>query len=384
MDTRIPLLGTTPDIAGSYAAGQGLRQDQIDRERQNALAAFTQQNGAGIMQGDQNALAGLAGYDPAMAVHIQGAQLGQQATAQHAATMSAAERAADAEELRRVVDTLGFAWKQGPDAYARAGQAVSGMLPDGMQLPGYDDAPYAIGLLGGSLEALEGKSADLMNVPEGNSVIDKNNPGAGAVFKAEPLKGPDFDTERKFRDEFTGLRQVKEFSDQSMAMGRVIASADDPSAAGDMALIFGYMKLLDPGSTVREGEFATAEQAAGLPARIVNLYNKAYSGQRLGDDQRQDFVGRAVKLYQNAEQQVKALEEQYRGFASEEGLNPMRAIPNLGYVGELPQVGPKIIQDAPQVPEDPRTTPSRNFNAPTQAQPSVYYDPETDSLVPMK
>jgi hypothetical protein len=144
------------------------------------------------------------------------------------------------------------------------------------------------------------------------------------------------------------------------------------------------MKLLDPGSTVREGEFATAEQAAGLPARIVNLYNKAYSGQRLGDDQRQDFVGRAVKLYQNAEQQVKALEEQYRGFASEEGLNPMRAIPNLGYVGELPQVGPKIIQDAPQVPEDPRTTPSRNFNAPTQAQPSVYYDPETDSLVPMK
>ena len=38
------------------------------------------------------------------------------------------------------------------------------------------------------------------------------------------------------------------------------------NAAGDMALIFSYMKMLDPNSTVREGEYATAEAAAGVPA----------------------------------------------------------------------------------------------------------------------
>ena len=38
-----------------------------------------------------------------------------------------------------------------------------------------------------------------------------------------------------------------------------------PDAAGDMALIFSYMKMLDPNSTVREGEYATAQDAGSIP-----------------------------------------------------------------------------------------------------------------------
>ena len=46
------------------------------------------------------------------------------------------------------------------------------------------------------------------------------------------------------------------------------------TAAGDLSLIFKYMKMLDPGSTVREGEFANAENAKGIEDSLRALYNK--------------------------------------------------------------------------------------------------------------
>jgi len=69
------------------------------------------------------------------------------------------------------------------------------------------------------------------------------------------------------------------------------------TAAGDLSLIFAFMRILDPNSTVREGEFATAEQTAGVPDRIVNAYNRALKGTRLGGAQRKDFLSQAEKLF---------------------------------------------------------------------------------------
>jgi hypothetical protein len=105
-----------------------------------------------------------------------------------------------------------------------------------------------------------------------------------------------FDAELKLRKEYeTGTKGYTEVSD---AYRRVKAAGND--GAGDIALIYGYMKMLDPGSVVREGEFATASNSAGIPATIQNLYNKALSGQRLTDGQRKTFLGQAGKLAEAA------------------------------------------------------------------------------------
>ena len=56
-----------------------------------------------------------------------------------------------------------------------------------------------------------------------------------------------------------------------------------------ISLIFGFMKMLDPGSVVREGEFATAQNAASIPDRIRNAYNRALEGTRLNPQQREMF-----------------------------------------------------------------------------------------------
>lgn len=99
----------------------------------------------------------------------------------------------------------------------------------------------------------------------------------------------------------SGLR--KEFNSLSAdffkirdSYNRIVAAANDPSAAGDLAIIFNYMKILDPGSVVRESEFATAANAAGVPDRVRNMWNQMISGQRIAFN-RGDFVNQAQNLY---------------------------------------------------------------------------------------
>ena len=95
----------------------------------------------------------------------------------------------------------------------------------------------------------------------------------------------------KPNDLFTKFENaIKPFQLQRDAFGRIQASASDPSPAGDLALIFNFMKVLDPGSTVREGEFATAQNSAGVPERIRNTANRVLRGERLGTAQRADSL----------------------------------------------------------------------------------------------
>lgn len=82
---------------------------------------------------------------------------------------------------------------------------------------------------------------------------------------------------------------------------KVISAAKDPSPAGDISLIFAYMKTLDPTSVVREGEFATAANAGSVPERVVVQYNKAMEGTRLIPAQRADFVNKSRALVEAAE-----------------------------------------------------------------------------------
>lgn len=101
----------------------------------------------------------------------------------------------------------------------------------------------------------------------------------------------------------TALR--KEYNVQTQPFREVQSSyrrvkAAGPTGAGDIALIYGYMKMLDPGSVVREGEFATAEKTAGIPSAVVNVYNKAVSGKRLTESQRETFKRQAGGLYNAA------------------------------------------------------------------------------------
>lgn len=142
-----------------------------------------------------------------------------------------------------------------------------------------------------------------------------------------PKKGIDKDVasiEHQLRGEVAGL--AKDYRVVRDSSANVEALSKNPSAASDIALIFQYMKILDPASVVREGEFATAQNAAGVPDRIMNIYNRIISGQRLNESQRADFVSQARTLAGTKLDQYRRDIDQYRAVAERSKVNPANVI----------------------------------------------------------
>lgn len=147
-----------------------------------------------------------------------------------------------------------------------------------------------------------------------------------AGFRAKPEDPKIFEKESKLRTEFNSLQSVKDFAIRNSALGAIEASAQDPTAAGDISLIFAYMKMLDPNSVVREGEFATAQSAGSVPQTLWSKYNQALTGERLAPEVRQDFVNRANKLYTRASEDFGKVYTRYEDIAKANNLDPSRAL----------------------------------------------------------
>lgn len=123
-------------------------------------------------------------------------------------------------------------------------------------------------------------------------------------FEAAQLGREEVELERA-QTLFTQYEQVSDdfrndnrlFETERDAFNKLQTSFRAASPAGDIAGIFSFMKQIDPGSTVREGEFATVENSGGVDERSRALYNKLLTGERLTENQRSDFRNRSTDLY---------------------------------------------------------------------------------------
>jgi hypothetical protein len=153
----------------------------------------------------------------------------------------------------------------------------------------------------------------------------------------------DFATLRKaeadMRKEFNALDATKDFGDVRTAFLKVKTAAENPSAAGDLALVFNYMKILDPGSVVREGEFQTAADATSwlqrteddgfaVPLPIAKAIRKLEDGTLLTPDQRQDFLSTARNTASAQFKPAKEALQRYKGLAANSGLRADQIIPS--------------------------------------------------------
>jgi hypothetical protein len=150
-----------------------------------------------------------------------------------------------------------------------------------------------------------------------------------AIDSAAKGEQPSLSDVSGIRKEFT--KQSGDFIQMRDAFNKIQSASQ--TGAGDVSLIFGFMKIIDPGSTVREGEFATAEQTAGMDTRIVNLYNAALKGDRLGDTQRTSFKREAENLFKAQLKTHRQLEQSFQGLAERQGINPADVV--LDYVGDI-------------------------------------------------
>lgn len=137
------------------------------------------------------------------------------------------------------------------------------------------------------------------------------------------------DIETNLRKEYNGLQDVKQFRDVRSSFSRVQSASqlaetwsDEQKAASDIAMVFAFMKMLDPGSVVREGEFANAQNATGVPGQITNVYNKLLYGGRLNPTQRASFLKQAQDIFNREQGNINDINDRYRSIANEYGVRP--------------------------------------------------------------
>jgi hypothetical protein len=130
------------------------------------------------------------------------------------------------------------------------------------------------------------------------------------------------------------------------SFGRVVEVAEGAeSPAGDLALVFSYMKMLDPQSVVREGEFATAENARGVPERVLSVYNRVVRGERLTPAQRKDFLTQAKQVFASQLKSHTELEGEFKGIAAKGQADPAVVVPD--FVGRFRTLPPKGKEEKP-------------------------------------
>lgn len=139
------------------------------------------------------------------------------------------------------------------------------------------------------------------------------------INMGEGQKG--FENEMKLSSGFKNEPVYKAFQEVKSAYGQITKAIDLRSPAGDLAAATKIMKLLDPGSVVRESELGMAMQATGLMDRITGYADNVIKGTKLTEQQRVDFRRLADALYGDAASSYNNKRSEYQELGQGYGLN---------------------------------------------------------------
>lgn len=274
-------------------------------------------------------------FGAAMGPALQGAQQAQeyQIAQEEARRKQMAEMARQQaiatmpEQARAAIQAgvpIGDVWKQlNPTPQFQKWYDEQGREQAGFVTPGTQPMP-----VGGS------KLPDWMNPAFREYELEKASRGASrqSVMINEGQKG--FENEMKLGEKFKGEPVYKAHQEMTSAYNQIKQSLKQNTPAGDLAGATKIMKLLDPGSVVRESELGMAMAATGLMDRVQNYADMIIRGTKLTPTQRKEFQQLADALYRESGNQYNIKRAEYQQFGSEYGLNAPRA---LGQEFNMPQ-----------------------------------------------
>lgn len=310
-----PILNITQGLQAGQAIRESQRMNQI-RDLQNALAGQAGSPGFNIQANlDFQQLSAL---DPDRAAKMLAnfQALGDDRKRAYFQDFKQANnllKANDFEGLERLFsDRKGLVQQLGGDTYQV--DYFNNLLQSGEfdKLRQGLDLTEQAGIDAGYLEAPKIMKSDKpapFQQAEGGLVF---NPNTGE-YKVNDLAQKTFN-ELQRKKEQTGDLDVKDvqslnkditgFVKNAIAIKDTAVDLENLSKIGSgpaaIAAVFKFMKANDPNSTVREGEYATAEQASGVPAQVRNFYNKLVTGESLTKEQIQQFVETSKVLANSA------------------------------------------------------------------------------------
>jgi hypothetical protein len=134
------------------------------------------------------------------------------------------------------------------------------------------------------------------------------------------------DNALKLRTDFRNEPIYKGFEEVKSANNQIKQAAAMATPAGDLAAATKIMKILDPGSVVRESELGMAMAASGLEDRVKNYANMVITGQKLTPTQRKDFTDLGQQLYNVSAEQFNVKRNEYASIAERNKLDVDTAV----------------------------------------------------------
>jgi hypothetical protein len=153
--------------------------------------------------------------------------------------------------------------------------------------------------------------------------------------------------EDDYRKEYNTKKIVKDSKEIDSAISRMdnvwnkYQSNPNPNSknALDQALVITFNKMLDPGSVVRESEFARTPQGQSLFSRIQGASEKlAEGGVGLTDAERDEIIVVAKQLQEGQMIELEKEKEIYKELAQRRGLN----IDNIVGKNKIKPAAPKV------------------------------------------
>lgn len=232
------------------------------------------------------------------------------------------------------------------------------------------------------------KSFDL-----GTAYLKQNFPGAEAVKKDDgeiailmptPNGIPqvfELNTRRvtdpeKLLDKETGWRETwekgdaKEYATIFSARTNIQKLADRGLGTDDVALLYNFIKVLDPNSVVKEGEIQLSREASPLTQQYANLYKKAFTEQApiLPEATRKNIVATATTVFQTARDAAINKGKNLARVAKSSYLRPENVVSPVGDLtlkDFLAVEAPLSDAPPPIVPAGPMPS----YNTPSQQRP---------------
>lgn len=149
------------------------------------------------------------------------------------------------------------------------------------------------------------------------------------------------DNERALMSQFRGEQIVKDYNEILGQKGTIDAYIQNGvGGPADLALVFSFMKGLDPTSVVRETEYETAAKSGNIFQGVFAKFNGYFKekGGFLPKNVQTEFQNLVNQKLKVKESQYQNVVKNYQGIAERQGLNSQNVIIDYGQGGYTPEV----------------------------------------------
>lgn len=134
-------------------------------------------------------------------------------------------------------------------------------------------------------------------------------------------------------------KQYEKFAKLEQARLNIEHAVNNPNPQSDSALIYDFIKSLDPDSAVREGEISFVGTARSIPTKTKALVNKMFKGELLTGDERKNILDFATQSTLNQKKAWEISAKPYINQAEKMGVDLSLIIP------EMAEYGPSAGED---------------------------------------